>query len=253
MNKEKAKVLNLIIPIATVGLIVAVWGVASAIIDSEFILPSISNTLNQFFNLLLSREFYLSFFHTVLRSLIAFAVSFMLAFIFSVLRQKIIILKGVFDTFMSITRALPTIAVILLILFWTNSKVAPIIVTVLVVLPTTYTHFVNALNSLDKTVSEASRVDGANEKSVLIKIELPQALPSIYMAIGSGISLTFKLMVAAEVIAQTANSIGFMLNTSKVYFEIAEMTALVVASVIFGVIVETIFNFLSKKAGSFKE
>lgn len=253
MNKEKAKILNLIIPIATVAFIVAVWGVASAIIDSEYILPSISNTLNQFFNLLLSREFYLSFFYTVLRSLIAFAVSFILAFVFSVLRQKIIILKGVFDTFMSITRALPTIAVILLILFWTNSKIAPIIVTVLVVLPTTYTHFVNALNSLDKTVSEASRVDGANEKSVLIKIELPQALPSIYTAIGSGISLTFKLMVAAEVIAQTANSIGFMLNTSKVYFEIAEMTALVVASVIFGVIVETIFNFLSKKAGFFKE
>jgi ABC-type nitrate/sulfonate/bicarbonate transport system permease component len=119
-------------------------------------------------------------------------------------------------------------------------------------LPTSYTHIESAFLSIDKTVIEAGRVDGANEKSVFLKIELPQILPAVYTGVGSGLSLNFKLMVAAEVIAQTANSIGYMLNTSKVYFEIANMLAIVCFSVIFGLIVETIFSYLSKKSSSFK-
>ena len=87
---------------------------------------------------------------------------------------------------------------------------------------------------------------------VTVSVELPQMLPAIYTAIGSGISLNFKLMVAAEVIAQTAYSIGYMLNTAKVYFEIAQMLALVCFAVIFGIIVEAIFNMLSKKSASWK-
>jgi len=78
-------------------------------------------------------------------------------------------------------------------------------------------------------------------------VELPQALPSVFTAIGSGISLNFKLMVAAEVLAQTAKSIGYMLNVSKAYFETAEMMALVVIAILFGVIVESVFNFIAKK------
>ena len=253
MKDKRAKTLNLILPVATVGLLVVVWGIASAIIDTEFILPSVSQTLEKFLALFLDVNFYRSFFGSVLRSLIAFIFSFIIAFLSAIISQKARSIKSCIDTLMSIIRSLPTIAVILLILFWTNSKVAPVIVTVLVVLPTTYTHLINAFNSLDKTVAEAGRVDGADEKQVFLDIELPQALPSIYTAIGSGISLSFKLMVAAEVIAQTANSIGYMLNTSKVYFEMAEMTALVLTAVIFGIIVETVFNYFSKRSGSFKD
>ena len=77
-------------------------------------------------------------------------------------------------------------------------------------------------------------------------------LPSVLRAIGSGISLNFKLMVAAEVISQTANSIGYMLNLSKVYFETAQMLALVCTTVLFGVVMETVFNYLSKKAGDWQ-
>jgi ABC-type nitrate/sulfonate/bicarbonate transport system permease component len=43
-----------------------------------------------------------------------------------------------------------------------------------------------------------------------------------------------------------------MLNTSKVYFEIANMLAIVCYAVIFGVIVEFIFSHLSKKSSNWK-
>ncbi|MBE7083348.1 MAG: ABC transporter permease subunit [Clostridiales bacterium] len=252
MKSKKEKILNLILPIITVVTLILVWAVSSAVIDSEYILPSVKVTAEKFFALFTAKDFYTAFLSTLFRSLVAFVFSFSIGFILAFVSVKIKFARKVIFPIISVMRALPTIAIVLLLLFWTNSKVAPIIVTLIVVLPTSYTHIESALFALDKTVTEAGRVDGADEKQIFLMVELPQITPSVYSGVGSGISLNFKLMVAAEVISQTAYSLGYLLNTSKVYFEIAQMLALVVVSVIFGVLIETVFNFLSKKAGEWK-
>ena len=250
--KKRDKILNLILPIGTVLAIFCFWYIASISLDNEYLLPSVKDTVKKVFALFGSEKFYLAFLSTLLRSLVAFIFSFILALVLSAIARKSPHAKKIIAPVISITRALPTIAVVLLLLFWTNSLVAPVIVTMLVLFPTVYTQFESAFFSLDNTVIEASRVDGANETKVLLFIELPQIMPSIYNVIGSGISLNFKLMVAAEVIAQTANSIGYLLNTSKVYFEIAEMLAIVIVAIIFGVIIEKIFNKISIKSSDWK-
>ena len=55
-------------------------------------------------------------------------------------------------------------------------------------------------------------------------------------------------MVAAEVLSQTANSLGYLLNVNKVYFETAKMIALVVVAVLLGLICEFAFSRLAKIA-----
>jgi NitT/TauT family transport system permease protein len=248
MKDRKNKILNLILPLITIVAIVCFWAVASKTIDNEYILPSVMETASSFVTLFSKGEFYLSLLYTFIRSLVAFLFSFVVGFCLAVLSAKNVYASRVVSPVVSVLRALPTIAVILLLLFWTNSQIAPIVVTVLVVLPTVYTNVKNALTGIDKTVCEASRVDGAGEIQVFCKIEAPLIKSTIYSAIGSGFSLNFKLMVAAEVIAQTAKSIGYMLNSAKVYFETAEMIALVCVAVIVGLIVESVFNLLSERA-----
>ncbi|MBR1968139.1 MAG: ABC transporter permease subunit [Clostridia bacterium] len=245
---KKGRLLNLILPLITALCIIGFWAIAAAVISNEYILPTVTETLSSTIALFSRAEFYLAFCFTLLRSVIAFIVSFLLAFVLAFLSEKVKHAEKVINPIISVIRALPTVAVMLLLLFWTNSLIAPIIVTTLVVMPTTYTQIKSALSALDKSVVEAARVDGADEKAVFLDIEFPLISPSIYSAVGSGISLNFKLMVAAEVLSQTANSIGYLLNTSKVYFEIAEMLALVLTAVIFGIIVESVFNKLSKSA-----
>jgi len=253
MIDKKARLLNIILPIVALGVVVVFWAVAALIIGNEFILPTVSDTLGALCSLCLSGEFYLAFLFTFLRSIAAFIFSFISAFLLAVLSNKFNNAERVISPLISVIRALPTIAVVLLLLFWTNSIIAPIIVTILVVLPTTYSHLKSALDTIDKSVPEASRVDGANEKQVFLYVEFPLIKHAVYSSIGGGISLNFKLMVAAEVLAQTANSIGYMLNTSKVYFEIASMLAIVVVTVIVGIIIEAVFNNLSQKAASWLE
>ena len=250
--KKREKILNSILPLVAVFCIIVIWAVASKVIDSEYILPSVNQTLEEVFALFCKSEFYLSFLLTLLRSVISFVISFGLSFVLAFLAVKRKYAERVILPIISLIRAMPTIAVVLLLLFWTNSKIAPVIVTMMVVFPTTYTHIKSALETVDSTSVEAGMVDGADKKQVFLRIELPQILPAVLSAIGSGISLNFKLMVAAEVIAQTANSLGYLLNTAKVYFEIAEMIALVCVAVAFGILIEFVFNKLSKKSGQWK-
>jgi NitT/TauT family transport system permease protein len=184
--------------------------------------------------------------------LIAFICSFLLGFITAYFSQKYETFKALISPVISVIRALPTIAVVLLLLFWTNEFIAPIVVTMLVVFPTAYSQLKIGFESIDKTVVEASKVDGASDKLVFKHIEFPLILPTVYSTIGSGFALNVKLMVAAEVLSATPRSIGALLNGASYNSELAYMLALVCVSVLLCVAVEIIFNSLSKRASSWK-
>jgi NitT/TauT family transport system permease protein len=73
---------------------------------------------------------------------------------------------------------LPTIAVVLLLLLWTDDKVAPIIVTALVVLPTTYSSLKDAFYSVDDDLVKALRLFNVSTPKLLAKVYIPHILPS---------------------------------------------------------------------------
>ena len=211
--RNKDKLLNYALPLITIVCILVLWSIASISIGSEYILPSVTKTLSALVELLGQGKFYVAFLLTLLRSTIAFIISFLIAGVLAVLAHKSKKAERLILPFISIIRALPTIAIVLLLLFWTNEQVAPIIVTMLVVMPTTYTHLKSALGTVSVLSVEAGKVDGADKKQLLLKVQLPQIAPAVYNAIGSGLSLNFKLMVAAEVLSATVKSIGNMFGT----------------------------------------
>ncbi len=250
------KLLNVILPIISILAVVAVWAVASAITGSEYILPSVSSTVVAFFELFGSGKFYVALLMTLLRALIAFSLSFIIAFLLAYLAKKNDKAERILAPIISVIRALPTIAIVLLLLFWTSStSTTPVIVTMLVVLPTTYTGARNALDGVDNSVLEMCRVFGVSKKQAFLKIQLPQVAPPVLKLVGSGLSLNLKLMVAAEVLSSTVKSIGNMLNFA--YYNstdagVVNMIALVLVVVVLGVIIEGVFNILSRKAGAWK-
>ena len=254
--KDKAnKILSILLPILTVACIIIIWSVAASVVDSEFVLPNLKDTVFALGSLLFganSKTFYTAFFMTILRTVIAFVCSFILAFLLAYLSKKRPLSLKVISPLISITRALPTIAVVLLLLLWTNSFVAPIIVTMLVVLPTLYTNLYNSLCSVDDKLTDMCAFFGVDKKKVFKKVSLPIIMPSMLISVGSGFALNLKLMVAAEVLAATANSIGYQLTYNNYNLEIATMIALVLIIVIVAVLVELIFSLLSKKVGKWK-
>ncbi len=246
--KKQDKLLNALLPFLTVAVIFGLWGLAAAKVDSEYVLPTVGDTFAALGKLLKSAEFYRAYFGTLLRSVVAFAIAFFLAFIAAFVAYKCDKAKRALKPLIVIIRALPTIAVVLLLVLWTSSFVAPVIVTFLVVFPTLYNNLYAALCGIDKDLNEMCKVFGVSNKKRLTKVVFPQIAPEFITSAGAGLTLNLKLMVAAEVLAQTARSMGYLLNTSKIYFEISTMLALVLITVITGLIIEFLFSFWAKKA-----
>lgn len=249
------KWLTIILPVFSIALILVIWSVSALITGSEYLLPNLIQTAKAFFSLFGSGSFYLALLMTLLRSVIAFVVSFVIAFCLALIAKKSEYAERALAPIISIIRALPTIAIVLLLLFWTSSNVAPVIVTMLVVLPTTYTGARNALDGVDQSALEMCKVFKVSKKDAFYKVSLPQVAPSTLKLIGSGLSLNLKLMVAAEVLSATVKSIGNMLNFARnnpIDGGVADMLALVVVVVIIGVAIEGLFNILSRKAGNWR-
>ncbi len=250
--KKTDELINLILPIVTVVCILIIWGACAYFTDNEYLLPTVGDTLKEFFALFVDAKFYSALLSTLIRSLIAFILSFLIASTLAFFASKSKIMERLILPLISIVRALPTLAIVLLLLIWTNNQIAPILVTSLVVMPTSYTHVKSAIESIDKNSVEAGMVDGTDRVSSFFRIELPQIAPMIYSAVGSGLALNLKLMVAAEVMSATVKSLGTMLNISNYNAEIAKMLALVLVVVILGLIIELLFNYFSKKTGEWK-
>ena len=249
--KVKNRILDFTIPAISVAAIVLLWGVAAIIADKDY-LPSVGDTFLATFKLMTgsgafnSAVFYRAFFGTLLRSVIAFLISYFLAFICAYLSYKSDGVKRTLAPIIIIIRTLPTIAVVLLLVLWTNSRVAPVVVTFLVVFPTLYNNLYAALLGIDKDLNEMCKVFGVKNSDRIKKVVFPQIAPEFISAAGAGLTLNLKLMVAAEVLAQTARSMGYLLNTSKIYFEYPTMLALVLVTVVAGLIIEGAFSLLVK-------
>lgn len=252
MKDKREKILSISLPIISILIVLTIWWVAAISVNSEYILPTISQTVTALIEVLKSGEFYSSLAFTLLRTLIAFLVSFLTAALCVFLSKRYKTAKGLIEPIISVLRALPTVAVVLILLFWTTSFIAPIVVTTLVILPTIYTGLSNLYDGIDKGQLLMCKAFNVGKKQTLTKVIIPQITPSMLLLIGGNLSLNLKLMVAAEVLAATPKSIGLMLNTSKVFFEISSLLALVCICIIFGVIIESVFSLISKKVGKWQ-
>ena len=139
-------------------------------------------------------------------------------------------------------------AVILLILKFTynNRTLSPVIVTVLVLLPMIYSQLCTSVEGIDSNLTEMAEVYGVNRSKRLLSIYLPQLLPDIISQTGSNLSLGLKVMIAAEVLASTANGLGGMMQINNVSGEIACLAALTLSAVLAGLVIDFSFSLLQR-------
>lgn len=131
-------------------------------------------------------------------------------------------------------------AVTLVLAIWAGAKLAPVIVSVLVILPTAFVAYVEGIDGIDKDVLSMAKIDGASKLTVAFRFLLPLSALSSRKSISATLSLNLKLMVAAETLAGTANSLGQSMMISSIYFETASLMALTVLTVILSLLLQSL-------------
>lgn len=246
------KVLSSLIPLWVALGVLLVWWIVSLFIGVELIMPTPWVTLKETFRLFSSGDFWLGLGNTLLRSLVAFAFSFVIALSLAVLSSLSTVFSKAAGGILAVVRSIPTMSVILLLLIWTKPTGAPVFVAAIVICPTLYSAFCGAIGSVDPKLKEMCKLYRVSKKEQIVKLYLPSMAEGMFEGTASGLSLNLKLVIAAEALALTKNSVGGMMQSAKVWLETGQLMALTLVAVLLGVFAEWIVRSVGKAVMKWK-
>ncbi len=223
-----------------------IWIVFYYAVKNDYIIPSFSDTMVSLGSCLISVRFWAAFGNTLLRTLIAFLLSFVLAGAFAALSSLSAVFEKTVKPVMVFIRTLPTLAVALILLIWTTPRVAPAAITFLVLFPMIYAQLLSSIGEIDGGLKEMAQVYRISKRDRLFKIYLPHVSVTAFSQAGANISLGLKVMISAEVIANTAASLGGMMQSARSFLEVPELAALTLLSVALGFVFEISFGQLKR-------
>lgn len=244
--EKKRLIYNILAPIAGCVVFIAVWFAVAAAIGKSIILPSPADTLISFFDLLGQGGFYLAVLRTLGRTLLSFIIAFILACLLAFCSIKSEFFKKAFAPLAVIVRVLPTISVILLVLIWFKSAVAPYVITFIVIFPMLYTTVLDAAENVDPNLIEMCEAYKVSKRRQLLYLYIPDMLPSVLTGISITLSFSVKLTIAAEVLASTQRSMGRYMSQASAYIETSTLLAWTLAAIILGFLLEGLVLLLKK-------
>lgn len=247
-NVKKAIWKNCIFTALGVAVLCVVWLVAHAFVGNDLLLPSFFACLKECGKLCISGAFWTVAFSTFLRVVIAFAISFVFAAIFSLVAYLYPAFARFFSPIIAIFRVVPVLGILLILLVWTNASIAPVLVATLSLFPMLYVAFYNGVLHVDGDLLEMSRVYEVPFKRQLTSLYFPSLLPTAMRESGAALSFGIKLVVSAEVLARTKNSVGNWMQEAQILSQMSLLFALLMLACVGGFVLETAFNFLAHRA-----
>ena len=222
-----------------------VWVYLYFAAGNELLVPSLLDSLIKMGELLSNSAFWLGMGMSLLRALSAFAISFIFALVFAIIAYLYPTFARFFAPVVSVFRSLPVLAIMLILLSVLGAGEAPVAVAFLSLFPMLYTAILSALSEIDTEVIEISRVHGASVWRCIFDIYLPLSSPYILREVGASLSFSLKVIVSAEVLANTAKSLGGMMQEAKIYAEMPQLFALVFFTFLVGLLMELSVGLLA--------
>ena len=226
---------RLLINIAQIAALVSIalllWYVAARVTDSELIVPEPWAVIKLTFSLLGEGATYLALLYTLLRAVVAFAVSAVIAILLGML--VVVWRKSSFcvNAVVTFLRALPTIAIILVTLIAFKSTSVPVIVAFLVVFPIIYSVLRRELERNEKLFDICAVYNVTPAKKIKFVL-LPIVRDELLSIVRDELPLCIKVVVAGEVLALPLSGIGKQMYVGKIELDTAKVVALTLLTLI---------------------
>lgn len=231
--------------------LIGVWFLVSALVDiNSMVFPSPWNTFKLMFQLLGQKKTYGYLGFSIIRLLIGFLASFLLAFLLGIIVNNNEALYNFFTPIITFFKAAPTATFVFLFLVLFGGRNAPALVVIVMTFPILYESIVSAIRSTDETVLDAAQIDGAGKFKTLFTVQIPLGIPYISLGIVSTFAMAFKVEIMAEIITGiTKGGIGTMININNLLdsTDLTPMFAYSTMAIILVLLVSIATSALKKK------
>jgi NitT/TauT family transport system permease protein len=226
---------------------VAGWKLASAAIGTDMILPAPDRVATTLFGIIFSTKFALALGATTLRGLAAFFISMVLGIALGLASGASRRAQFFMAPMLTIVRSTPVLAVILLAMIWFPSGVVPVFSAVIMAFPVVAADVAEGVRSADTSLLVMARAFGVSKHDTLLGIRVPSALPHVLSAARNAIGLSWKVIVAGEVLSQPVHAIGTGMQIARINLETAEVFAWAAVGIVLCALSDAAFEAITKR------
>lgn len=224
-----------------------IWEAISLAVDNVNVLPSPYQTYKALSLLMFEIKFFKSIAFTLYRVFLGFFISVVSGIALGVVSGLNDWVHDLLNPIIVTVKSTPVISVILIVILWSKSGNAPIIISFLMTFPMIWTNTVQGIKATDKKILEMARSFQVRKTSIIKNIYLPSIRPFVLSGITYAVGISWKVTVAAEVISHPKFGIGSRLYESKIYIAVDEVFAWTFIVILFSFVFEYAIKYWLKK------
>lgn len=225
---------------------IAVWQTAYKIVNQDIFLISPFSVAQRIFVLSGDINFWKYIVFSLMRVVLGFLSAIIMGTSLAVLMNFYNLLFCIFKPLILIIKTIPVASFVVLALVFIKSFYLPIFISFLMVMPLVWANVFEGMNKVDTKLLQMSKVYQFSKKKKIMHIYVPSLKPYFLAAATTGIGFAWKSAIAAEIIANTANSVGAQILNAKAYMETLDVFAWTAVIIFLSFVLEKILIIVLK-------
>lgn len=207
---------RILAPVVLGIVVLAIWQAVTATgIVSGYFLPSPIAIAREFIAEIVHSSLLTFTARTLIESLVGSALGIIVALPLGYLVARRPLFSAAVEPYFAASQAIPAVALAPLLVLWLGYGLFPIaILCALLVFFPIYVTTVLGLQTLDRDVLDAARMDGVGSGAMLWHIEFPLAMPSVLAGVRNGLTLSVTGAVVGEFV-MGGDGLGLLLNAQR--------------------------------------
>ena len=236
------RLVTLVPPVVLAGILLVSWYTTTTYGHvSSLFLPKPSDVFASLLDGLSSGLLLSNALITIEESLLGFLLALAIALPVGYGLSKWRLFAAAVQPYLAAGQAVPAIVIAPLLVIWIGYGLLPItILCMLIVIFPMVVTIAFGVQTIDKTLTDAARVEGAHGWSLMASIEFPLALPAILAAVRTGLTLSITGAMVGEFVIAGGQGLGSLVvqagnqfNTSLLFATLIVLAAL--AALYYGV------------------
>lgn len=240
LKEKKKKLFKYLAYFLGLILVFLLWEVI-ALSTNELFLPEFGKTVVKMFTLFSKESTYLAILNSLLRLIIAFVIGGLLGIILGIIAGYYDFIAKVLQPLISVLKAFPTIALILLLISYV--PYSQLYVVGLVIFPLVYQSTLEGSSYYYSIYENDIMLNGKNRIRNITHIIFPLSIDYILLGLIQALGLGLKVEIMSEVFAYRANFYGLGKNIYLSYQNVDYETMM--ANVLISLIIAIIFDFIA--------
>lgn len=231
----------------TILVLLIVWMISGEMVDNPIKLPSFFDVAERMIELALDSGFYEAFAHTLARSFFGLLLALFMGVFFGVCSGISHQFEEYFEPVYTILKSIPNVSYILIVLIWTNSRIATCVIGFMVMFPMAYANTLSGMKSIESKYLNLMRIYPVRRSYKIFKVYLPLISHYIYASFSNGLGLTFKVGIMAEILGSVSPGLGRQFQLCRINVDMIGIFAWTIWLVLFLIVFEAILKFLQNK------